>query len=108
MKPYLFLGLIGSILSLSSCTNSDQKMEEKPPIEMNSALYKQITEVIAAEGVDIYNQETGDANFDVYCVEREEKSLACVSALGEPSDNINVRSFVADTDTIFFAYVMKK
>lgn len=102
------LGIFSGLILMTSCGGERENADVRPPIEMTSQLYKQIAELIQEEGVDAYNAESGEANFDVYCVHREKKSLNCASALEDGKKDVRIRSFIEGTDTIFFAYIIRE
>tara|TARA_R110002049_G_scaffold216946_2_gene388373 strand:- start:4506 stop:4835 length:330 start_codon:yes stop_codon:yes gene_type:complete len=108
MKQSILLGLIAGISVITACDNAKEIKEEKPPVEMTSSIYKRITEIIQEEGIEVYNPESGEANFDVFCLEREAKSLECASLLKDEHKDVRVRSLITDTDTLFFAYLLRE
>lgn len=108
MKRAIFFGLISCIMVITGCDTENKIQEEKPPVEMTSAIYKRITEIVKEEGFEVFNPETGETNFDVFCLEREAKSLECASVLKEENKDVRIRSIITNTDTLFFAYIMKE
>jgi hypothetical protein len=113
--------VLAAIVVMSSCGDSSNNQEVNEEVQvmeevsfelpkMTGQEYKIITDDLIAKGLDVMNNETGEAKFDVYCFGEQSVVEDCMSHFSETigGETLVVENVVIDGVDLQYAYRIKK